>query len=171
MAALCAASICTAAAIWLVRETVARERMERLRAINASIESLTQQISSLSAFNDAELGALRSRVENYQTFLGPESTWNELKERFGDRWSIESGARHDTGKSTNQTGILSLKSPNLEDWQTAVDALGSLKRLAGVNVVRFEMRAAGDYEHRSVEILKVVIETHVVRASSGTSLQ
>jgi hypothetical protein len=171
MVALCAASMCTTVAIWMVRQNVAHERMERLRKTNDSTNALGQQILSLSAFSNAELTALRAQDEYYQTLVGPESSWSELKEQFGGRWSIEAGNKHETGKSTSQTGILTLKAPNLEDWQTAVDALGSLRLLPGITVVRFEMKARGDYEHRSVEILKVVVESHASRASSETSLQ
>jgi hypothetical protein len=171
MAALCAASMCTAAAISFVRQNVAHGRIERLRTINDTTNVLTQQILGLSAFSNGELATLHSRVESRETLLGKESTWSELRERIDARWSIETGTRRENGNSTSQTGVLTLKSPKLEDWQTAVDALGSLKLLPGIIIVRFEMRAREDYEHSSVEILKVIVESHTVRASSETSLQ
>jgi hypothetical protein len=171
MGVLCTAVICAAGLMLLTRWYLNLDRTAWLKVTSSSTDALSQQINSLAEFCDANLFALRFRAKTYQSHLGPESTWSELEDRYGKSWSIESGAKHENSESTIQAGILTKISPTVADWQTAVDTLGSLEILPGISVSRFEMRTSGDLEHPSVDIIRIVIEINLHRATSTSAIQ
>ena len=171
MAALSVVAICTTGLIGWIRGSLAHERIAWVAAAKGSEEELARQIVTLSAFSDAELAAFRSKAKKYRSHLGPESTWNELGKKVGGAWSIESGAKVENSGSTIERGILVRSSPTVADWQDAVDTVGSLELMPGVTVLRFEMRTSGDLEHRSVDLLKIEVESRIRRAQTDATLQ
>jgi hypothetical protein len=171
ISAVFALAICAVAFVLLVRRSLALDRIAWLAAANSSSDALTRQVTALSDFGDADLVALRSKSNAYQSRLGSEGIWSELEKNYGGSWSIESGAKHENGGSLNQTGILTKISPTVGDWQTAVDTLGTLEHLPGVAIARFEMKTSGDLEHRSVDMLKIVIAINAHRTPSEVTIR
>jgi hypothetical protein len=160
--ALAGATVGAAFVTALLHHHVFGERIgRRIRAENLE-GSLTKQINGMSEFDDSKLDALRAWVGRFRNQLGAEDSWERLVLQFGKDWDAQAGPKDERAGYSFQTGTFLLQSPVPSDWPRIVDAVSAAEQLRGVGIARFEMKASGDREHRTLDLVKIVVE---IRAS------
>ncbi len=159
MAAVCLVGLGAAASISCLSRHITSTRNHQLRSLLVSEGELSRQIAALSEFGDANLASLRSTVVRLRLPVGAKDQSETLVKGFGDSWTHESGGAETKDGISLKTDIFKKLSPEPSDWWKTVETLRSLEEVPGITIVSFEMRTSGDRNHRSVDILRVMVES------------
>jgi hypothetical protein len=151
---------------WLSQKFAAAQD-QRLRSTLNLEEQLSRQVAALSEFGDRNLAGLRSYVSHFQLLLGSKDQKETVVRTFGASWARDSGSVEEKEGYSLSTDIYRKVSPALSDWQRTVDILRSLEEVPGVSVTGFEMSTSGDRNQRSVDVLRVKVETRTRRSMQG----
>jgi len=159
-AALSLVALGAAFAMAWLHHHVNGEKIEQRRGAAAFEADLGRRIAARSDCDDPSLRGLRARVGRFREELGPEDAWERLVVKFGRGWTAEAGSRDEKDGYTFQAGTLLLLSSAPSDWPAIVEAVGVAEQLPGVGFSGFEMKSSGDTEHRSLDLVKIVVAIH-----------
>ena len=154
---LCSAAIAALGAMFGACERLKSTVREHQRRASDNQSNLLVQITAGAEYENDRLEALRNNVHRIRLQVGANNTWDRIVKRFGGRWTVEAGPKKVRYGCSVQDGVFELKSPALADWFEIIDTLGDSEALPGVGVSEFTMKASGDLERRSLDLVRVVV--------------
>jgi hypothetical protein len=159
-----AAAVIAACASYRLRITLNAQIAERRLRASAQEASISRQIAEKIMYDDGRLRELRERVSRFRVTLGGEGTWDSLVRRLGNGWSAESGPMEDRGGYSVQYGTIKLLSHTVSEWPRIVEAVRDTEAMPGVGVAELEMKASGDRERRSLDLVRILVAVQTSRA-------
>jgi hypothetical protein len=148
-----------------LKANIAQQR--RLAAVAEA--KLTSEITAKSMYEGESLDALREQVGRSRVQLGDPGTWGRLVRQFGDGWTAESGPTEDRGGYVIRYGTVRLLAPSVTDWPRIVEAVKDSEAMRGVGIAEFEMRASGDRDRRSLDLVRILVAVQSSRTESTTA--
>jgi hypothetical protein len=160
-----AAAVAVGAVTWQHHALGARILEQRARAA-AVEERLNGEIAANSMYESDRLTALRDQVGRSRIRLGDAATWGRIAGRFGEGWTLETGAIDEKGDHSIQYGTIRLPSPSVADWPKIVEAVTDLEAIPGVGIAEFEMTSSGGRDRRSMDLVRILVAVHTRRTGS-----
>jgi hypothetical protein len=167
LATVVAATFVAACAAAWHREVLVSRIAEQRRQAAALEEQISGPMGAMEMYSDERLRALRKQVGLFRVRLGGAGTWGSLVSRLGQGWTSERGPAEDRGGYSIQLGTFKLLAPSTADWPRIVDAVKASEGIPGVRIVEFEMKASGDLDRRSLDLVRILMEVQSVRGRSN----
>ena len=163
LAAVAAAAAAAAFASAWHREALASDiAVERRRAADLE-QQFAGRMGAIEMYSDEKLRALREQVGHSRVRLGEAGTWGRLVSRLGQGWASQPGPAEDRGGYSIQFGTLRLVATATADWPKIVDAVRISEATPGVRILELEMRASGDQDRRSLDLVRILLEVQSCR--------
>lgn len=157
LSVLCAIGIGAALTTVWIRYQLTSDWLEQMSRAAESEGVLIKQIATMSDYNDSNLRALRLQIGRFRGQLGQEDLWKCLVLQFGKDWTSKVGPKEERTGYSFQIGTFIRVSPSASDWPRIVEVVKAAEHIPGVGIAGFEMKSSGDREHRSVDVVKVVL--------------
>ncbi len=161
-----AAGIAACASAWDRGNLTSSLAEQRRRAADFEGQSASR-MDAVKMYSDEKLLALRERVGLSRVRLGGAGTWGRLVRQLGQEWASDPGASEDRGGYSVQFGTFRLLAPATNDWPKIVDAVRESEATPGVRIVELEMKASGDHDRRSLDLVRLLMEVQSSRSGSN----
>jgi hypothetical protein len=137
--------------------------LERRRRASVVEATLLSQINAKSMYGAESLEELRDKVGQFRVQLGSQGTWERLVGQLGEGWTAESGPMDNKGDYSIRFGTFRLISPSVLDWPKIVEAVKESEAIPGVGIAEFEMKASGDRDRRSLDLVRFLVAVQTSR--------